>query len=527
MATFLDPDSTEWALEHVTHDGDGDLFPAPFEFQILNRESGRVVEALARVDLDSHPWMAGRRMLIPKDAAHHRAATQLEVVDTLLMTAIIRQFGTKMERHRLSEDRVFSHRFAPQESGRMYSRTTGWQDFWTSTLAEASAEGAQFIVRADISDFYNQIYHHTLENQLTEAGVPSGIVKSIIRFAGTTTQKGSRGLPVGPHFVHLLAELALTPCDRALSAKGVQAFRYVDDFHILAKTKDDARIALQLLAETLDQQQRLALQATKTKILSITEFKDLADRLGDDFPRGDAEEAVLQLIEEKTDASPYENEFDLDSLTDDERALLEEDSLRPILESYLADDPIDYWRLAWILRRLAQTGTPGALRVVLENINALVPVIGAVGRYILHCKPSADVMSHDLGKLIANAVTSKYISKNKYIQTVLVNILGAQPDFNNIESLSAIYDQLTIEVRREVLLAAQAGRLVDWIREQKGQFDGDPWIRRALISACTVLPEDERKFWIQGVAGRLAGLDRLLAVSLFPGSIKLPDGFRF
>src|SRR5258707_14929107 len=52
------------------------------------------------------------------------------------------------------------------------------------------------------------------------AGVPQEVAKSIIRLCGNLTQGISRGIPVGPHPTHLLAECVFDPIDRNLLAEG-------------------------------------------------------------------------------------------------------------------------------------------------------------------------------------------------------------------------------------------------------------------------------------------------------------------
>jgi hypothetical protein len=37
-----------------------------------------------------------------------------------------------------------------------------------------------YIVKTDIVDFYNQIYHHTLENQIDECGIDDEYKNAII-----------------------------------------------------------------------------------------------------------------------------------------------------------------------------------------------------------------------------------------------------------------------------------------------------------------------------------------------------------
>jgi hypothetical protein len=59
---------------------------------------------------------------------------------------------------------VFSHRFAPDGKGQIYDIGDSWNTFWNTCFEHSKS--FNFAVILDIADFYNQIYHHTLENQL-------------------------------------------------------------------------------------------------------------------------------------------------------------------------------------------------------------------------------------------------------------------------------------------------------------------------------------------------------------------------
>ncbi len=110
------------------------------------------------------------------------------------------------------------------------------------------------------------MYYHTIENQLIKSGFPNQVVKWIIKLLGSTTAGVSRGIPVGPHPAHLIAEAAMIPIDNSLVTQAIDFICYVDDVVIFCENEDEARLILQKVATTLDKQQRLMLQRHKTKI---------------------------------------------------------------------------------------------------------------------------------------------------------------------------------------------------------------------------------------------------------------------
>ena len=280
----LSKKSIEWAFAHLLKENDTDLFPEPLEIEIMHCKRDDIIARLQNLDIGAYEWKPFRRFLVPKGELSYRMITQLNPLDSLVLSAIIYEFGSKIEEKRVpeSEKCVFSYRFAPDEDGTLYSRADSWKDFWETNLENARNCGC--IACLDISDFYNQIYHHTLENMMIYAGIPKEIIKSVMRLLEYLTQKMSRGLPVGPHAAHLLAEMSLIPIDDSLHVHGIHYCRYADDIIVFAENEVDARTKIYKIAEILDQNQRLMLQRQKTRLLGKTEFLEYATQMIADNP---------------------------------------------------------------------------------------------------------------------------------------------------------------------------------------------------------------------------------------------------
>jgi len=95
---------------------------------------------------------------------------------------------------------------------------------------------------------------------LRQAGVPEKAVEALVRLCDTVTPGASRGIPVGPHASHLLAECVFDLIDRNLQAKGYIFCRFVDDIHIFCKTREQAHMAfydlvniINLICKTINQ----------------------------------------------------------------------------------------------------------------------------------------------------------------------------------------------------------------------------------------------------------------------------------
>src|SRR5688572_9102188 len=95
--------------------GDTDLFPKPVEMKVLGANLVAVVKEIAGLDLSKHQPVAPRRFIVPKDDLSYRAATQLDPLDSVILTALIKQCGAGIEARRIPSANkiVFSYRFGP------------------------------------------------------------------------------------------------------------------------------------------------------------------------------------------------------------------------------------------------------------------------------------------------------------------------------------------------------------------------------------------------------------------------------
>jgi len=158
--------SLRQAKEHLIREGDTDIFPKLFEIDAIVSEWDIIEDELMKRPVGSYKWVGGRRAIIPKGKYSFRVATQLDPIDTLVLTALIFEYGSNLEDMRMSveENVVFSYRFSP-DSGLLYDAETDWyRRFWSKSLEKA--RDSNYVVMTDVTDYYNQIYHHVVENQL-------------------------------------------------------------------------------------------------------------------------------------------------------------------------------------------------------------------------------------------------------------------------------------------------------------------------------------------------------------------------
>ncbi len=514
----LSPQSYDWALKHLLGEYDTDLFPLPFEVLSIDTLWGSLSEEFERLDLSNYTWRGGRRFIVPKNLLAFRAATQLDPVDSLVMTALIYEHGAKLESSRLptSEKRVFSYRFAPSPDGRLYANNAAWQDFWSESKKKATTSPCEFVVITDISDFYNQIYHHVLERHFDTIALDEPVATAIKKYLQTLTDKVSRGVPVGPHTSHIFAECALDSMDRSLLSHGYDFCRYVDDVHIFVKDHTSAVGALYDFAQILDSQQRLIIQKEKTQILPVADFVKLADKMLIDRPLNAQEAIILNVINRLSGGDPYA-QLSLAALRDEDVQKLSKDILERLISIYLSQGEVDYARLAWLLRRLAQVGAPGAVNIVISNLQSLSPILGPVARYLTMSIKNYTGDCVALGDDVVKALDTPIISRSPYLQVVLLDILANLPELNHVDRVTARFNSSDPAVKREIIRVAESGKRRDWLRDRKQDFRVmDPWTRRAFVRAASVFPPVEGKFWVDSVRDSLRPIERAIAKNAIP-----------
>ena len=488
--------SLDWALAHLQRYSDTDKFPLPFEIDVMARLWNSSLRAqLSNIDITQHRWKGERKMLVPKDSVSFRNAAQLDPMDALLFAALTYEIGGWIERKRspIADKRVFSYRFAPVADGTLFGPDL-WDDFWETSIRRASTR--PIVLTLDITDFYNQISHHSIENQLQRCGVATPAVKVVMNLLKASTASVSKGIPVGPHPAHLLAEASLIPIDELLALRGFEYCRYVDDIHVFCESEERAQVALFAIAGVLDQYHKLTLNPSKTRVLRSGPFQIIARNKANDQPINSSEATVLAVIK-KYATGPY-TAIPVSRLTETDLAKLSQRALEEILGAYLGASERDYIRLRFFLRRLAQVGVPGAVEFLVANLSQLLPAFAEVAGYLHAATPMYQGSWPALGAQLLNLLESPIAKESEYLQIVILGLFARIAQLNHIHLLTGRYPSSAPSAQREIVLAATAVGADAWLRTLKADYSRfDPWMRRAFSYACRVFPKDECRFWVK------------------------------
>ena len=122
-----------------------------------------------------------------------------------------------------------------------------------------ATEGALFVVKRDIVDYFASIDHDILLDQLRELVATDDylfdLLQQRVRFRfddGEAQSTADRGVPFGTAIACLFANIHLTRLDRRLEAhRDVNAFRYADDLLMVSRDRDAAAAAAETFADEL------------------------------------------------------------------------------------------------------------------------------------------------------------------------------------------------------------------------------------------------------------------------------------
>ncbi|WP_047152492.1 RNA-directed DNA polymerase [Aneurinibacillus tyrosinisolvens] len=513
----LQESSLDKALIHIEKFGDTDIFPVPFEFQAIRQFWETDIRPFIR-EINMLEWelRSFRRMLTPKHKYGFRISTQLDPIDSIIFTALVYEVGADLERARMdmTKNISFSSRFAPDDSsGRLYDPDYNWKAFQDYCEHLANSEEYEYVLVADIADFFPRIYSHPLEQALASATTKVSHVKSIRRCLGQLNGSVSYGIPVGQSGARLLAELVLDDVDRGLYAEGIKHCRFVDDFRIFCKSEREALQALTILANLLFENHGLTLQQHKTRVLKMNDFRTVVLNTEDKREFESLQEQFHDIIETLGLSNPYE-EIEYSDLDEETQAEIDRMNLEEILQQHIEDsnesNDIDITLVRFILKRLTQIGNPVSVDLLIENIDKLYPVFKDVMKYFQSVNANTQT-KHRIGEQLLELLNDSLIGHLDYNKMWILNTFTQDNQWNNEEKFAVLFNEPYDEYsQRKLILALGRSRQAFWFRSKRRSISQmNPWMRRAFLAAASCLPGDQAEHWYRSLPG-LDSLDKVV-----------------
>jgi len=494
----------EAAVTNIARYGDTDVFPSPFENHVLFDRPTEVVDLLQQIHSNLDEWLNHHPpdnidTLQPVGYTGYRWVTEIQYIWNAYFLALTIPVAAAAEQKRLpeSERSVFSYRFGfDPTTGKLFKDST-WLDYKRRALELSKRFGYSLVT--DVSDFYPRIYHHRLENELKrldlQNDLPFRIMKLLTHFSKTV----SYGLPVGGPASRILAEIALHPVDLHLNRAGIPFCRYTDDFHLFARSKEEAYYALAFLSDKLFNE-GLSLQKSKTRILTSKELQEASQYLEPTAAGGEIspENRLLGLSIRFDPYSPNRDE-DYEVLRQAVRSI---DIVKILAReiSKTAVDPLVTRQAVRAIQALSPDIRDKAIATLIDpdNIQILAPAFITIMRLLRRIYDEiGEPVSERVDDFLVGLLESRsHLLTNDLNLAYFLQVFGKQKTLRKEQLLIQTFaERASPLIRRLIILIMAHWRAYYWLSDIKKRFGIlTSWERSAFIIASYYLG-DEGSHW--------------------------------
>jgi Reverse transcriptase (RNA-dependent DNA polymerase) len=486
---ILSETSLDFAREHIERYYDSDFFPKPAEFAAVWHQWDEVKHELLSRNVEKMWVNSPRVMAIQKPKGGFRVVHQLEPLDAIVYTALAHTVVKDVECSRMPVDLnvACSYRFDAHR-GSFYAGGSGWPAFEQKTRQLAASY--ENVLVTDISDFYNQIYLHRLNNaiELANSSLRS-IGNDIEKFLSTLNSKSSQGIPVGPAASIVMSEAVLIDVDRYIRDMGLEHTRYVDDFRVFSNSTTELEKALERLTLYLYQHHRLTISSEKTFITKSSKF--VLDHIRNTYLE-DTQLVVDTLVQFDSYTGDYEEiEVEVHEVIDYRTALVD------ALQEVLSHQHLDLGLARSVIRTARRRSIDTVALPLVKQMHFFLPVVNDAMLY-LH-EVTTPTLAQEL-QLHLEEISRDPALQNQIVRFWFEWYIAQHETLLNSETLrNFVMGGANIENQAQ---AAITTRNVAWVRNQKTNISSlGTWGRRAVLRASQVLPSDERNHWLKLFTG--------------------------
>lgn len=499
--TKLTVDSLEFAREHIEKFYDSDFFPRAMEFGALWHSWEDVKKELLSKNINKF-WVTNPKTSVSsKPRGGFRVVQQLDPIDTLVYTALGYSIATQVEQARISTAQhvACSYRFSVKD-GSFFSSGNGFGEF--TNQSEHLADNYKYVLATDITDFYNQIYLHRLNNAIEYADAAlKPLADDIERFISNINGKTSQGVPVGPAASIVMAEAVMMDIDSFLINKGVYHTRYVDDFRVFSNSKETLLTVLEELTLYLYKVHRLTLSTEKTKIIE-------SDKYVSEILHNHYELERVELFETLEIFNPYSGESEEVEIPIDDEKIIASEQITILADRVLERKYLDLGLSRALVRKAKTFKIKELALVIFENFEFFAPIVNDVCLY-LSAVSDNDFVTKWKDNLVA-------VSQMDVMQRELVRTWYEWYISNNINLLKIPELNSFVMNGNNICNQAQAAistKNLSWVRDKKDAlYSFGEWDKRAIIMAAQVLPSDEKNHWLKPTeSSSPVFIDRLVA----------------
>ncbi|WP_188078971.1 RNA-directed DNA polymerase [Actinotalea subterranea] len=510
------------ALLNIAEWGDTDIFPFPIDNHFMFDSTSDIAQllessvsdqdlALSQVELRHHSTLS------PVGYVGFRWATQIEPYWNAYLLGLVLHLGDRIEGARVPRDQeaVYSYRLDPDSAGLFWAE--GWRAFQDRGRVQAAAH--RYVITADVSDFYQRIYHHRVENALHGVDPGHNVTRQVMEILKRLSENTSYGLPVGGPASRILSELTIDQIDRLMMSELPSGtyLRYADDFRIFVDDLPAAYRVIGSLSEKLFRNQGLSLQKSKTRIFTGEEYLSILDPV--DPPEGSA--ARFQKLHLHFD--PYSDTPEADYL--ELKQQMEEFDILDLLRAELAKGQVHAGLVKRLVRALKFLDAEPQERAILSlvdegNFAKLAPVLPNVLAAIRDClrdlPPAFRALIHQT--LRARVEAGHPLTTIELNLHYVVRVLGEDHTPENERFLASLWDRPhgfsgrpSPGIQRDITLTFARWGLRYWLSNLKPVYaEQHPWVKRAFILASYELG-DEGRHWRESRKHAFSPYDRLFS----------------
>lgn len=481
LKTLLSGDDLDFAIAHVTAYYDTDFYPRVAEFDALQAQWSDVRQHILNSDLDElltaapivEPW--------PKPRNGFRIVHQLEPLDSLIYTALAKKIAAQVEEARAGSEVACSYRISVSDSS-FFTDGSGFSVYRDRCTKLASQ--FPFVLVLDISDFYNKIYLHRLQNAIeTAADEPVGISKRIEYLLTALNNKASQGIPIGPAASIIMSEATLIDADQFFFNRGYEHVRYVDDFRIFGESQRQLEALLQEFCLYLHENHRLSISAEKTRVMESHDF--IRKELNNQYQL-----EKLEILNEIEVVNPYTLEVEDIELAPIDNA---GEVLLDALERITSFETLDLGVIRAIVRRAKAHGIRDIAPYLVDNIKFFAPAINDIVLYLNSVTDGDFIKEH---KKAFMALCESDAVDLRAVRLWFEWYFSGHGDLlenSKIRKFVFSSKRLRPQVRASITMGSQT-----WVKERKNQLlQHASWDRRSIVLGAETLSKDEREKWLR------------------------------
>ncbi len=366
----LTKSKTEKALKYLKKDVYDDFWPDVFSYEDILRE-----EIFGKINFEEYTAGPALILDIPKPTLILRPGHYLDLKDRFYYQLLINEFAKKVDVQLLSRDVVFAHRIKDSQGYFFGDGISAWKIYQEKTESLFNLHPSGFLLKTDITAYFEHINIKRLINTLENLGVKEDITDQLSTLLRNWTQDGL-GIPQGHDQSSFLGNVYLNEVDQAMVAEGFNYYRFADDIKVFEVEEKKLRQAISRLTELL-RPLNLHLSGGKTKIIQKEEyyydklqFTEEMEAIGYGLAVGEETEIVENNLKHLWNSSLKSKKFDktiINFCLNRFRKIKSKDALKAVLSKNLFDPSISPSVMAYLELFINDKSVQSALVAAFKN----------------------------------------------------------------------------------------------------------------------------------------------------------------